>query len=203
MNIRYCLLFVLLATQGHAQSFTSVSVSLGTKQVVLYCKDGQPGKVSGARFKSLAQQVKTLKVKAASDRRYRQKLKDTKKLLNLGKAACARIAIPPPAPPSATPTSTPLPTNQNYIFDSQGNLTTLGKSYLGVPADLDGNIDRGQTVQNFFCAGCHAETRLWRYVQLKSRIQAEPMYFQVPGDLSTQQVADLVAYLNRFQIRVP
>ena len=72
-----------------------------------------------------------------------------------------------------------------------------------MPLDLAANIDRGDAIQRFYCVGCHAERTQWRYPELSTRIAGDPMYFQIPEELTFQQVADLVAYLNRFRLKVP
>ncbi|MCB0338441.1 MAG: hypothetical protein KDD53_02505, partial [Bdellovibrionales bacterium] len=63
---------------------------------------------------------------------------------------------------------------------------------------LSANIDSGAKVQSYNCLGCHEERLGYDFETLKSRIVKTPMFFQIPGEISLQELADLTAYLNRF-----
>ena len=106
----------------------------------------------------------------------------------------------PTPTPTATKTPTPTPTpNPLAVFDSEGNVTTVGKQFLGIPVSASANIDRGAIVQRLYCAGCHVERTMYKYDQLYPRITQDPMYIQVPQQVTQAQVYDLCAYLNRFR----
>ena len=96
-----------------------------------------------------------------------------------------------------SPTSpTPTPTSGGSYFDSNGNVTSAGKTVLRIPSSLSANISSGQSIWNSTCAPCHSARKNGRdYVTLKSALPADPMYLTV----SDQNVAHLAAYLNEFR----
>lgn len=99
-------------------------------------------------------------------------------------------AAPTSAPtvrPTAAPTPQPTPAGN---FDANGNT-----SAFGIPSGTTGNVSRGQSVWTGTCSGCHgSEKRNLSYSGLTNALKISAM----SGiSLSSQQRADLVAYLNR------
>jgi hypothetical protein len=104
-------------------------------------------------------------------------------------------ATPPPpatATPTPEPTATPTPTPAGS-FDTAGNTTAFG-----IPAGLSGNVSAGQPIWASNCASCHSsETTNRTYAQLQSALGSVSGMSSI--HLSSQQVSDLTAYLNRGQ----
>lgn len=98
----------------------------------------------------------------------------------------------------ATPTPTHIPgascTPQPNPFDSSGNTTSFN-----IPAGIVGNITSGQTQFGQTCFGCHGADRGTNYdfPTLFAAVNGPPMFL---SSLTQQQVANLVAYLNRTNI---
>lgn len=105
--------------------------------------------------------------------------------------------IQTPAPfgvPTRTPT--PIPTLTSTNFDSAGNVTEKGKTTFAIPSSLTANIEKGRLVSNNnSCTGCHGEKTSRSYTNLAGILPAAPMYIQ----LSSQDLANLTAYVNRFR----
>lgn len=97
-------------------------------------------------------------------------------------------ATPTPVVPGASCTPQPDP------FDSNGNTSSFG-----IPASLTGNIAAGQTQFNQTCFGCHKGDRgtNYTYQALSTAVSGPPMMI---SNLTSQQLADLTAYLNRTNI---
>ncbi len=97
----------------------------------------------------------------------------------------------------STPTHTPTPPpSSGSNFDSSGNVTAAGKALFTIPSSLSANKSRGQTVWSSTCRACHSsEYQNKRYVDLVNVLPAAPMFVHI----SNNQLADLVAYLNRFR----
>ena len=84
-------------------------------------------------------------------------------------------------------------------FDGSGNLTEKGKTAFGVPSTLTGNISEGQALYNGTCEGCHSSEETNRsFTTLRSELSGDPMYF-TSNDIPDSDLADLVAYLNRYR----
>lgn len=101
----------------------------------------------------------------------------------------------PTATSTATPTATATPTP---CFDSDGNTTCFG-----IPATFVGNIERGSALFDT-CNACHrrddsdGQKRGRFFNQIKTAFTIIPA-MQPYSSLSTDQnVADITAYLNRF-----
>ncbi len=96
---------------------------------------------------------------------------------------------PTPAPgetPAAKPTATPA-----ALFDPNGNT-----SGFGIPGGLTGNINAGKGVWNGQCASCHAAEKKNRgFGQIKASLRVVPTMQSLR--LSSKQIADVTAYLNR------
>ena len=105
--------------------------------------------------------------------------------------------------PTPTPTRTPTPTptsNPLSCFDAAHQNTKAG--CFSIPQGVTGNVSAGSSIWNngsggvSSCKGCHASEYLNRsYTQLSAVLPASPMFINA----STQQKADLTAYLNRFK----
>jgi len=95
-----------------------------------------------------------------------------------------------PAPggtPTPNPTATPKPSN----FDANGNTTAFG-----IPKGMTGNINKGSAVWGGQCASCHGvEKKNRSYGQIKNSFNVVPTMRDLPT--TTQQMADVTAYLNR------
>jgi hypothetical protein len=89
--------------------------------------------------------------------------------------------------PTAKPTPVPTTTGN---FDANGNTTKFG-----IPSGMSGNITAGSSVQASNCNGCHTEKQGRSFGQLKASLSIGPMSFI---KLSDSQIANLTAYLNRF-----
>ncbi|MBX7143000.1 MAG: hypothetical protein K1X79_00965 [Oligoflexia bacterium] len=79
-------------------------------------------------------------------------------------------------------------------FDSSGNTNKFE-----IPTPLQGNISAGQAQYQQTCHLCHADTthgQNFTFPQLQARITSPPMNL---SSLTTQQIANLVAFLNKNQ----
>ena len=200
---------------------TSVEVVVRGKAVSrdVFCLGKVPGTASkrGAqsRFSSFASQVKSLRKSNPQS----SKLPLLRALQVAGKAACAALVIAPPdaspvAPPGTTPatpatpaaTATPTPTPTviatstpgSSNFDALGNVTEKGKVTFGIPSQLSGNVTTGKNVTRSFCSGCHSEKVNRTYPELDAAIRKSPMLYD-ESNMTRQELADIVAYLNRFR----
>jgi len=99
--------------------------------------------------------------------------------------------------PQATPTPiTPAPPTCNSNFDSNGNTCP---NRFGIPAGLTGNIARGRNIQTLRCNGCHVQRTNYQFGAITDAVNNVGAMNGVLTGYETQQaVADLVAYLNRF-----
>jgi hypothetical protein len=98
----------------------------------------------------------------------------------------------PPGSPTPRPTATPRPTEKpRGPFDADGNT-----SEFGIPNGLKGNISAGRRVWSRVCTDCHLSEKTGKSygdIQRARRTVPDMRGLQV----SNQQVADVVAYLNR------
>lgn len=107
-----------------------------------------------------------------------------------------RLVHPAKTPtPAATPVGKPNPTptvpSSGGSFDQNGNTVKFG-----IPSGLTGNISRGRGIWTADCGGCHGSEKLGRtYSQIKSALNLGAMS---GVKVTNQEVADLIAYLNRF-----
>ena len=170
-----------------ASAVKKTSVTYKGKRTTIYCYKGTAGtsKVSGSSAKFTSYKYLLSKTSRTRSRSTYDKYQS---LDLLGKKACKSA--------SATPTPTPNPQTGN--FDNNGNVTAAGKAIFGIPSNLSANISAGRTVQQVKCTGCHVERTNYTFPVVREKIKQSPMLFdeeQVPD----QQLANLVAYLNRFR----
>jgi hypothetical protein len=99
------------------------------------------------------------------------------------------------ARPTPTRPPTPRPTSPSGNFDSNGNVTSVGKQLFGIPSSLSGNISRGNSVFQANCAGCHEQRVNRTYSSYRAAISRSPMNIS----LTDTDLAHLTAYLNRFR----
>ncbi len=85
-------------------------------------------------------------------------------------------------------------------FDAAGNLTNAGKAAFAVPLNLSANAGTGYNTWKTNCGSCHAglpqALSANTFPAIKDRIQLSPMNFAVPGEITEQQIADIVALAN-------
>ena len=94
-----------------------------------------------------------------------------------------------------SPTPTPPPSSGSGTFDSDGNVTSAGKSLLKIPGFFSANILKGYIAHNkYSCSACHGEKGGFTYDRLAVGVSQEPM--DTLG-ITSQELADLTAYLNR------
>lgn len=87
--------------------------------------------------------------------------------------------------------------NENN-FDSNGDVTANGKALFQIPSNLSANVSRGQIIFQEYCTGCHMEQRNLTFPYYRNAIAGPPMSYN-ENDLPDQELADLVAWLNRFR----
>jgi hypothetical protein len=222
---RYKVLILLLLLPLNAAAETMIpeevfvsESSLGKYTCALIQNKWMPGKLKkdGKSFTSFDSDIvkQKLKLQLATDDKkllLQARLNSLKKINKSGKTACKKGPIQSSTPvatatlnntgssiPNATPTRTPtpIPTLTVINFDSQGNVTEKGKIVFGIPANLSANINRGMIIHvDNNCTGCHSEKSGRNYYKLINTLPYSPNFFQ----LSTQEYADLTAYLNRFR----
>ncbi len=93
--------------------------------------------------------------------------------------------------------ATPTPTSSGN-FDANGNVTALGKSIFGIPANLSASISAGKNLHNVLCSGCHGDELGRSFSSYRSEISKSPMSFTI-SDVPDTDLANLTAYLNRFR----
>jgi hypothetical protein len=108
-----------------------------------------------------------------------------------------RQGIPPtPYPTPSATVAPPTPTISTICFVSGGD-TKPG--CFGIPAPLIGNDPRGASLYQQQCYGCHRSSKsavAYNYTKLQSTFDRIPQ--MAPYRPAPQQLADLVAYVNRF-----
>ncbi len=152
-----------------------------------------------AQKKTLIKKAKTAKKKAAAQKNYKSAVAraNTNELLCKAEYTGEPIATP-----------TPTPTVQG-CFDSSGNAKS---GAFGISTSLTGNVTRGGSIWNSggsspavaSCKGCHAETSSMQnrtYGQYSALVNGSPMFLN-PAP-SSQQLADITAYLNRNNTSCP
>ncbi len=101
----------------------------------------------------------------------------------------------PSVSPSPTTSATPRPssTPASGNFDANGNTTAFG-----IPAGLVGNKNAGSSVWTSKCSGCHStEERNRTFPQIQGALSI-PVMSGI--QITDAQLANLVAYLNRFNL---
>lgn len=193
---------------------TTITVTVKGKNSshTIFCRVGVPGTATqrGEQFKftSYAALISNTRKKSPTSK----KLPLFRAILKVGRNVCKEIGTTPPitgtptsplppAPPAASPTATPIvaptATPPTGNFDNRGNVTEKGKLAFGIPSHLSGNVTAGKQVVTSFCAGCHQERIGYSYSAIDTAIRRAPMLYD-ESSISRQQLADLVAYLNRF-----
>ncbi len=90
---------------------------------------------------------------------------------------------------------------QTGNFDDQGNVTTAGKAAFGIPSSLAANLTRGRQAYDSTCKSCHLQTgelgQGQSFSTLRQSLAGVPMFFTTTT-LPDQTLADITAYLNRF-----
>ena len=129
----------------------------------------------------------------------RRKDKNKKATLTaIAKLATARCKILSTSTPTPTPTPTAEPTFEPGNFDSNGNVTEQGKSLFEIPSHLSANISLGRDVYQSYCVGCHIEQVNRTFPYIRTSIANPPMNYN-EIDLPDPELANLIAYLNRFR----
>lgn len=153
-----------------------------------------PGRMVSDRFYPTRVEIKALKAKISKSsgsarRALEAKVRQLNSYLSKGKAPCAK------GPPRAV--STPTPSGP---FDALGNVTAAGKVAFGIPSNLSASVNSGIGAWNSTCNGCHhmqpSGLGIRSFPEIKARIQLSPMLFSIPGELTEQQIADIVAFAN-------
>jgi hypothetical protein len=178
-------------------------------------KKVEPGTLKGtpARFRSFKIPIDTLKKKIARSTK-KTSLQKQLKILQIEYTRLLQLcknnlpAIPTPTPPAdsnapsptSTPTPTPTPTPssggcQTGCYDSSRNTPCFN-----IPSSTKGNETRGLQLWAGNCAGCHSETsrRNRLFGQINLALMTVPQMLPFSDNFNTQDIADLVAYLNRF-----
>ena len=169
-----------------------------------------PGSLTkGGDFISLAQQIASLRaqIKKASGAKRAKLIKKSNSLRSLRQIRASACAGGPPNG-SATPTpesivtgrptatatarATQSPTPGNSCFDANGNT-----SCFGIPNGTRGNKNSGSIIVTSDCNGCHNERQNRTYQQITNSFSGVKEMSRFV-DLPLQDVADIVAYLNRF-----
>ena len=189
--------FVLAATSstivpiGSLKS-TSITIRVNGHSIkkLIYCLGKTPGTakvVPGAMsFTPFASILRDYKAKRISG----TKLTTNTQLNSVGKRACVKLDILP------IPTQTPIPLPPGN-FDSAGNLTDKGKVTFGVASTLTGNISEGKALSNSYCS-CHGERLGAKFPEVRNAIFQPPMFFD-SNQITDPMLANIIAYLNRFQ----
>lgn len=198
--ISYTLALMVSVSAGYAEASEIFQVSVGG--VTYSCGSSgstwRSGQIKAGKFTSYRQL-------AAKARQAAGSAQGSRRTALLSKAARhksnARLGDPvcDDGPPGGggTPTPTPAPGN----FDLSGNLTEKGKTTFGVPAHLSGNTTTGRALWNGYCAGCHTSEQGNRsFSNLRTAIAGEPMYYTTT-EITDVQLANLVAFLNRFRLQ--
>lgn len=191
------------------ESIVEVETNLGTVACAWIDTAWVAGSLgrSGTTFSSLSEQIKKQNqaLKKATGAKYlkiKKKIAALKKLKKAGQAECNLLeeyngGEPTPTPtvaPSATPTPTPRPS----CYDSQRRT-----SCFGIPTGILGRESVGQSLFNSFCSGCHDGSadggrRNRSYTEYLNSFSEIPEMQPYQSDYSSQDIADLTAYLNRF-----
>jgi hypothetical protein len=167
-----------------------VSTALGPLQCAFSLKDfvWKGGHFVGTdMFLSYQQEAKNLKksavkaTTAAKEAKLLKKSKTTKKKAKLTNSLCTESF-----------------NNKDSNFDDFGNLTETGKVNFGIPNGLSGNISDGKAIFDSYCT-CHEAKLNHNFDFYRTNISKSPMLYTVE-EISDAMLANLTAYLNRFQV---
>ncbi|MDZ4787211.1 MAG: hypothetical protein SGJ02_14150 [bacterium] len=150
-------------------------------------KSGKFGGIGSAYFIPFTAQAKDLKKKLKSNPALKNKHTKTKNKAKVGDIACSEGFTNP----------TPTPSEAN--FDINGNVTLVGKINFGIPTNINADVATGLTTYNSYCAGCHDPELNRSFSEYRVRIRQSPMLYD-EIQLPDQQLAQIVAYLNRFNL---
>jgi hypothetical protein len=131
--------------------------------------------------------------------RYNTLKKRCETICAVGRSPSAQpTATPTPAPGQPTPTPTP-PGGGSSCYNSNRDT-----SCFGIPQGMVGNENAGQTRWSVSpgCVGCHGPGDVARrnrtFLQVQTALQEIPA--MQPVECDAQCIADIVAYLNRFNL---
>lgn len=180
----------------------------------IVCFGSTPGtardRSNGVLFTPFSHTLKTLR---NNSRTKKIRLDRARALQKNGKIACTNLSAPPisqptpmPTPlPSPEPTTTPVqpsptatPTPAPANFLDNGDVTSAGKTIFGIPQNLAANKFTGQGILQNRCLGCHNENgQFSSFDYLRQKIAEPPMSF-TQTTLPDEELAHLIAWLNRF-----
>lgn len=97
--------------------------------------------------------------------------------------------------PTGAPTATPKPAGCSQPCFNGSRQT----SCFGIPSGVSGSETSGQQLFAV-CSGCHSESerRNSGFAKIKSAFTTQPQMIPFGGSYDNQDIADLAAYLNRF-----
>jgi len=85
-------------------------------------------------------------------------------------------------------------------FDSHAMVTATGKAAFQIPSNMQASVNAGLAKWNNTCRGCHVGSAyslpLKNYPAIRTRIQLSPMLFQIPNEITDQDIADITAAVN-------
>lgn len=191
---------ILVSLPGYAElldpsQLKETSVTVKGKKKKIYCNGKISGtaKVKGDKLNFTSFAVAVRKITSRSQRAKKAELVILKKAAD---KECKKVASNPNVTPTPTPSPTPAIPLSN--FDSMGNATEKGKIEFEIPLNLSANVTRGRSVYTTNCVGCHIERNGRTFTQYREIIARSPMLFD-ESQIPNQELADLVAYMNRFR----
>lgn len=150
-----------------------------------------PGRMVRGQFYPASAEIKNLKKNA-------RRAKDATKKSQLKNKLAKRRSYQRSA--SSVCSGGPPDTNGGAKFDSAGNVTAAGKIAFGIPSTMSANVNSGIGDWTRTCRGCHlsfpSSLSIKSYPGILARIQQSPMFFQVPLEVSEQQIANITAFAN-------
>lgn len=153
--------------------------------------------VAAGYFRTYVSKLKALKKKrkkvkgTKKEKKILVQITKTKKKNSVATATCSVLSVSPPSLPA-------LPGATEGNFDIYGNLTATGKAKFGVPSNLEGNISAGSSTFKSFCT-CHEAQLNHTFDFYREKTSGAPMFFST-SELSDPALANLTAYLNRFNL---
>lgn len=163
--------------------------------VTLFFKRSNEVKEKKKKCKNTSSSVKRRKCEAQLAK-LSKTVKSQNKTCSYGPAGSPPASTPTPGGGGTQPQPTATPRSLGN-FDSNGNVTAAGKVAFGIPSNLSANLNTGKNVFNTNCTGCHTEKTGRSFSFYKSAITVSPMFIT---HLSDQDIANLTAYLRRFEL---
>jgi hypothetical protein len=209
MTLQRALFILALAVLGpvsQVDAETHIFSAVGTNNRPVFCSydynttellAGRVGTLGRfVSFNHLIQQARK-QAKRKSTPGIKKKLTMLQRLNRQGLVACRNaLRLVSEAPRPGVNPSDPSPPSCNGNFDAQGN--TCPDKFL-IPSGLVGNISRGKSIHTLRCSGCHMERTHYQFDQVVHAVSnVRAMNGILAGYETEQAVADLVAYLNRF-----